>query len=100
MFIKKTRIKDIVKVLFGFNIICLGSFLLLDFFKVIPLSKSNLFYLSIFTLLFICTFMREKYYDKKESYYFYTTVLIGDLLYVMQVSFQLGRNFIKLNGIH
>lgn len=95
MFFNKINVKDFVKLLFGFNIICLISILLLNYYNIIRLSKFNLIYLSIFALLFICIFMNEKYYNDKAGYYFYSIVFVGDLFFTFQVFYKLGRNYIK-----
>ena len=42
MVFSKTNIKELVKILFGFNIICLVTFLLLNYLNFIIFSKVNL----------------------------------------------------------
>ncbi len=95
MFLSKLNIKDLVKILFGFNIICLVSYFILNYFNIVSLSKTNLFYLLIFTFLFICIFMNKKYYDEKAGYFFCSIVFMGQIFFLIQIFFKLGRNFIE-----
>ncbi len=95
MSFSKLEIKDIVKILFGLNIICLLMYFLLNHFNVIHISRANLLYLLIFVLLFTSIFINDKFYNKIAGYYFCATVFVGELYFLFQVFFKLGRNFIK-----
>lgn len=95
MSFSKFEIKDLVKILFGLNIICLLMYFILNNLNVICISKGNLLYLLIFALLFISNFLNDKLYIKSDGYYFCAVVFVGELYFLSQVFFKLGRNFIK-----
>lgn len=91
----KFNIKDLAKILFGLNIICLFLFFLLSYFNIIFISKANLLYLIIFAFLFIANSKNNKLYNKNAGYYFCSVVFVGELFFLFQVFFKLGRNFIN-----
>lgn len=95
MFLNNIKMEHLVKILFGFNIICIISYFLLNHFNIIQLSKSNLFTLLMFTFLFLILFFNEKDYKGNAVTYFCAVVFVGDLFFVAQVGFKLGRQLIR-----
>lgn len=91
MILNKFKIKYIIKILFGLNILCIISFFLIRYFNVVAISSANIFMLILFLYFFTKEFSKRKKHYSNATIYFCSIAFIGELFYIGQVFFELGR---------
>ncbi len=95
MLLEKIKIKYLERIIFGLNIIGLFSSFLLSYYNIIRISVAIMFPLIVFLGLNFCVFKNKKDNNNDAVVYFYAISFVGDLIYIMDIFFKLGRNFMK-----